>query len=135
MQAPELAELQAMFLEEVQRDFREPAWAFEVKYDGSRILAEWDAHGAGSRVDATRTWRKNLSSARVPKLLRQRGDSVMDRRTFMGIAGMGLLACNSIAGAQPTAKVWRVGFLASGARPADGAPPAVLRDELQALGY
>jgi putative ABC transport system substrate-binding protein len=60
---------------------------------------------------------------------------VIDRRTFIGIAGSGLLACAHIAGAQQVGKVWRVGFLAGGARPPDGAAPAALREELQALGF
>jgi putative ABC transport system substrate-binding protein len=59
----------------------------------------------------------------------------MDRRTFIAIATTGLLGCSGVARAQQAAKVWRVGFLAGGARPADGAPPAPLRGELQALGY
>lgn len=59
----------------------------------------------------------------------------MDRRKFVGIVGSGLLACTHIVGAQQTGKVWRVGFLAGGIRPPDGAAPAPLREELQALGY
>jgi putative ABC transport system substrate-binding protein len=59
----------------------------------------------------------------------------MDRRTFVCIVGSGLLACAHIAGAEQSGKVWRVGFLAGGARPPDGAPPAALREKLQALGY
>ena len=60
---------------------------------------------------------------------------MMDRRTFIGS-----LACISLARpldavAQQTGKVWRIGFLASGARPSDGAPPAALRQALQELGY
>jgi putative ABC transport system substrate-binding protein len=31
--------------------------------------------------------------------------------------------------------MWRIGFLAGGARPSDGAPPAALRQALQELGY
>ena len=58
-----------------------------------------------------------------------------DRRTFIGIVGSGLVACTRIAGAQQTGKVWRVGFLAGGVRPPDGAAPTPLREELQALGY
>jgi putative ABC transport system substrate-binding protein len=38
-------------------------------------------------------------------------------------------------GAQQQGKVWRVGFLAGGVRPPDGASPAPLREALQALGY
>ncbi len=37
--------------------------------------------------------------------------------------------------AQPQGKVWQVGFLAAGARPANGLPPAALRQALAELGY
>ena len=59
----------------------------------------------------------------------------MDRRTFIGIVGSAIVACIQIASAAQSGKVWRVGFLASGPRPPDGAIPKVLRDELQSLGY
>jgi putative tryptophan/tyrosine transport system substrate-binding protein len=59
----------------------------------------------------------------------------MDRRTFVGIVGSGLLAGTHVVRAQQTGKVWRVGFLAGGIRPPDGSVPAPLRDELRALGY
>jgi len=59
----------------------------------------------------------------------------MDRRTFVGIVGSGLLACTHVVGAQQTGKLWRVGFLAGGIRPPGGVVPAPLREELQALGY
>jgi len=59
----------------------------------------------------------------------------MDRRTFMGLMGIGLLAEVRIASAQGVAKVWRVGYLANGLHPADRAAPAPLRKELQALGF
>jgi len=59
----------------------------------------------------------------------------MDRRTFICIIGSGVAACGRIANAQQTGKVWRIGFLAGGVRPPDGAAPAPLRKELQALGY
>jgi putative ABC transport system substrate-binding protein len=49
--------------------------------------------------------------------------------------GTGLLAYAHIAGAQQTGKIWRIGFLAGGVRPPDGAVPAPLREKLQALGY
>ena len=57
----------------------------------------------------------------------------MDRRTFIGTIGSGLLACDQIAHAQPMSKIWRIGFLAGGARPPDGAVSAPLRKALQAL--
>jgi putative ABC transport system substrate-binding protein len=50
------------------------------------------------------------------------------------IAG-GLLAAPLAAEAQPSGKVWRIGYLAGGARTADGAPPAALRQALGELGY
>src|SRR5258705_4962722 len=59
----------------------------------------------------------------------------MDRRTFIGTVGSALLAYPYIADAQQTGKVWRIGFLSGGARPPDGATPAPLRKELQALGF
>jgi len=59
----------------------------------------------------------------------------MDRRTFVGTVATSLLACAQIVGAQQKGKVWRVGFLAGGVRPPDGAAPAPLREALQALGY
>jgi putative ABC transport system substrate-binding protein len=58
----------------------------------------------------------------------------MERRAFIGTFGIGVLACARVANAQQTGKVWRIGFLSNGARPPDGAPPA-LRQALQALGY
>jgi len=60
---------------------------------------------------------------------------MIDRRTFIGIVGIGLVAHTRIAGAQQTGKVWRVGFLTAGVPPPDGAVPASLRKELRALGY
>ena len=58
----------------------------------------------------------------------------MNRRTFIGSIA-GLLALPRVAFAQQPGKVWRVGYLAGGARPADGAPPPALRQVFQELGY
>jgi bifunctional non-homologous end joining protein LigD len=44
--APALANLRPMLLCDAKRPFSGPGWAFEVKYDGYRTLAEWGAHGA-----------------------------------------------------------------------------------------
>jgi bifunctional non-homologous end joining protein LigD len=44
--APVLEELRPMLLEETRYPFTDPAWAFEVKFDGYRTLAEWSAAGA-----------------------------------------------------------------------------------------
>src|SRR6266513_2028720 len=59
----------------------------------------------------------------------------MDRRTVLLAVGGTLLAAPFASHAQKPAKVWRIGFLAGGARPADGAPPAALRQALEELGY
>ena len=47
---------------------------------------------------------------------RGRGDSVMDRRTFLASVAGGALALPLGARAQPQGKVWRVGFLYFGSR-------------------
>jgi len=59
----------------------------------------------------------------------------MNRRSFVGTLGLGLLAAPLAADAQKRGKTWRVGFLAGGARPPDGSPPLALRQALQELGY
>jgi putative ABC transport system substrate-binding protein len=61
--------------------------------------------------------------------------SMIDRRSFVAGAALGLAAGPFTAGAQPRGKTWRVGFLAGGARPNDGLPPQALRQALQELGY
>ena len=60
---------------------------------------------------------------------------MMDRRSFVAGVALGLVAAPLTAAAQPRGKVWRVGFLAGGARPPDGVPPLPLRQALQELGY
>ena len=58
-----------------------------------------------------------------------------NRRTvILAIAGT-FLAAPFASYAQRAAKVWRIGFLSGGPRPADGAPPAALRQALEELGY
>jgi putative tryptophan/tyrosine transport system substrate-binding protein len=59
----------------------------------------------------------------------------MDRRTVILAAGGSLLAASFTGHAQKPPKVWRVGYLANGARPPDGAPPAAFRQALEELGY
>ena len=59
----------------------------------------------------------------------------MDRRTVILAFGGSLLATPFVSHAQKVAKVWLIGFLANGARPADGAPPAAFRQALEELGY
>jgi putative ABC transport system substrate-binding protein len=60
---------------------------------------------------------------------------MMDRRTVILAVGGSLLAAPFASHAQKPAKVWRIGFLSGGPRPADGAPPAALRQALAELGY
>jgi len=60
---------------------------------------------------------------------------MISRRRFIGVLAGGAFASLRDAKAQQPAKVWRIGFLASSARPPDGAPPATLRQALQELGY
>jgi putative ABC transport system substrate-binding protein len=60
---------------------------------------------------------------------------MISRRRFIGVLVGGAFASLRDAKAQQPAKVWRIGFLASSARPPDGAPPAALRQALQKLGY
>src|SRR5438132_10788155 len=82
--------------------------------------------------------RGEASSRRVTLVwlcIRRRGTSFMDRRTvILSLAGS-VLATPFASHAQRPAKVWRIGFLSGGARPADGAPPAALRQALEELGY
>ena len=59
----------------------------------------------------------------------------MDRRTIILAAGSTLLAAPFAAYAQTGTKAWRIGFLANGARPPDGAAPAAFRQALAELGY
>ena len=57
------------------------------------------------------------------------------RRQLVFAAGLIPLAFPFAGSAQTPARTWRVGFLAGGFPPPDGAPPRPLRDELRALGY
>ena len=60
----------------------------------------------------------------------------MLRAVLALVLALGVLAAPPATHAQqPKGKVWRVGFLAGGARTPDGAPPAMLRAALKDLGY
>jgi putative ABC transport system substrate-binding protein len=59
----------------------------------------------------------------------------MDRRAVILTVAGSLLAAPFASHAQKPAKVWRIGFLSGGPRPADGALPAALRQALAGLGY
>ena len=60
---------------------------------------------------------------------------MMNRRTVILIVAGTFLAAPFASYAQKAVKVWRIGFLSGGPRPADGAPPAALRQALEELGY
>jgi putative ABC transport system substrate-binding protein len=60
---------------------------------------------------------------------------MITRRVFIGSLAGGLLTAPLAAEAQPAGKVWRIGYLANGARTPDGSPPAMLRQALLELGY
>ena len=57
------------------------------------------------------------------------------RRRLLAAFGVNLLAAPLSSFAQQQSKVWRIGFLAVGSRPADGLPPVGLRQGLADLGY
>jgi putative ABC transport system substrate-binding protein len=59
---------------------------------------------------------------------------LIDRRRFISGVALGFVGV-PFAQAQQAAKTYRIGYLAAGARPADNAPPASLRHELEQLGY
>ncbi len=58
-----------------------------------------------------------------------------NRRKLIVALGAGTLIAPLSSLAQQQGKVWRVGFLQAGLRPADGLPPAALRQGLAELGY
>jgi putative ABC transport system substrate-binding protein len=60
---------------------------------------------------------------------------VIDRRRFVATLASALIGVPFVTRAQHAGKTWRVGYLAAGPRPPDGALPAALRQGLQALGY
>jgi hypothetical protein len=49
---------------------------------------------------------------------------MMSRRAVILVVAGSLLAAPFASDAQKPAKVWRIGFLSGGPRPADGAPPS-----------
>ena len=59
----------------------------------------------------------------------------MNRRAFIRAFGVCIVSSVGTAEAQQAGTAQRIGFLASGMRPADGAPPASLRERLRALGF
>ena len=54
---------------------------------------------------------------------------------FIACVTLGVLAAPFTAAAQPSSKVFRVGFLSGGGRTPDGGPPRPLREALRGLGY
>ena len=62
------------------------------------------------------------------------GHPVMNRRNFAG-AVVGAVLGVALGARAQTGRVWRIGYLSAGPRPADGAPPPALRQALRELGY
>src|SRR3954469_14580963 len=59
---------------------------------------------------------------------------MIDRRTvLLGMAATLVAPAFPVRAQRP--KVWRIGFLSGGPRPATAAPPAPLREALEKLGY
>ncbi|HEV8257162.1 MAG TPA: ABC transporter substrate-binding protein [Casimicrobiaceae bacterium] len=59
----------------------------------------------------------------------------MDRRRFIGAVASSLVIARSVAEAQPTAKVYRIGFLSLGTAESVGPQSRVFTEELRDLGY
>ncbi len=57
------------------------------------------------------------------------------RSQFLVALGLLAMLAMPLAAQAQAGKVWRIGFLAGGARTPDGAPPLALRQALQELGY
>ncbi len=57
------------------------------------------------------------------------------RSTLIATLALAILAAPPVTESQQAQKVYRLGYLGSGGRPPDGAPPAALRKALQELGY
>jgi ribosomal protein L1 len=60
---------------------------------------------------------------------------MISRRNFIALFASGSMSALHDAVAQQPARVWRIGLMAGGARPADGLAPSALRKALQELGY
>ena len=63
------------------------------------------------------------------------GEPMMDRRTFVAAVAVGLVVARSVAEAQPTAKVSRVGFLSGAGAETVSPLLRTLTDGLRDLGY
>jgi putative ABC transport system substrate-binding protein len=59
----------------------------------------------------------------------------MERRTFLGILGSGLLAAPLMAEAQPAGKLYRIGYLAGGSATANPSFAEAFRQGLRELGW
>jgi len=68
-------------------------------------------------------------------IVRQRGGSMMDRRSFLGAFAGGLVIARSVADAQSAAKVHRVGFLLGATRESVASLFHGLEEGLRELGY
>jgi putative ABC transport system substrate-binding protein len=57
------------------------------------------------------------------------------RSALIASVALGILTHPCLAAGQPTQKVLRIGYLSTGGRTPDGAPPSLLREGLRDLGY
>ena len=60
---------------------------------------------------------------------------MIKRRELLSALGLSFVTAPLTSLAQQQNKVWRIGYLSGGSRPADGLPPGALRQGLAELGY
>jgi putative ABC transport system substrate-binding protein len=101
--------------------------AGEIQYPGSGAIC---THPIPSRAA-----HETDGQIELRRVERGRRITAVNRRSFVTVVALGLVATPLGADAQSRGKIWRVGFLSGGARPPDGAPPRPLREALQELGY
>jgi hypothetical protein len=63
------------------------------------------------------------------------GDRIVDRRAFLGTVTVGLLAAPFATEAQPTAKVYRIGFIVTATSDETRHLSNALSEGLRELGY
>ena len=88
--APALEELRPMLLNETQRAFSDPAWAFEIKFDGYRVLGDWSDAGGAAAEPPRRRHERGDGGARLDRqqaaLHRRRRDLRAQRSASRGDA-------------------------------------------------
>jgi putative tryptophan/tyrosine transport system substrate-binding protein len=126
----ELAQLvsQVRLLESAQIIFMTGARTEQISHTTTvRCIAERDPVAP---YNAVVVWEAYMKSDGVPG-----ENSMISRRKLLIALGASSLAAPLGLFAQQQGKVWRIGFLQAGPRPADGLPPAALRKALAEFGY